>query len=67
MGGARLAYCATAPSEEVASGAYLSAPNAKSQATTIADGFSDAPVSKEAQDEALAARLWERSAAIVGV
>ena len=67
VGGARLAYCATASADEVPSGSYLSAPNAKSQATTRADGFGDAAVSKEARNDDLATRLWERSALEAGL
>jgi len=67
VGGARLAYVATAGAAEVPSGSYLSAPSATSRATNKADGFGDARVSTEAQDDALAARLWERSAEVVGL
>ena len=49
------------------SGAYLSAPSARSKAATRADGFDDAKVSKEAQDDRVASTLWERSAAAVGL
>ena len=67
VGGARLAYLATAGDDEVPSGSYLSAPAATSTAATKAEGFDDAAVSEEAQDDALAARLWERSAQLVGL
>ena len=67
VGGERLAYMATASDEEVSSGSYFSAPSATSKASTRADGFDDAPVSKEAQDEALAAKLWEASMEAVGL
>jgi len=67
VGGARLAYLATAPEEEVPPGSYLSAPAATSAAATVADGFGPAAVSREAQDKELAARLWERSSAVVGL
>ena len=36
-------------------------------AATVADGFGPAAVSREAQDKELAARLWERSSAVVGL
>ena len=48
-------------------GSYLSAPAATSKAATRAEGFDDTPVSKEAQDEALAAALWRRSSELVGL
>ncbi|EOD11235.1 hypothetical protein EMIHUDRAFT_76865 [Emiliania huxleyi CCMP1516] len=67
VGGARYAYLATAPEEEVPPGSYLSAPAATSAAATVADGFGPAAVSREAQDKELAARLWERSSAVVGL
>ena len=67
VGGARLAYLATADEDEVPSGSYLSAPSATSTAATDADGFDAAPVSAEASDDDLAARLWERSAEVVGL
>ena len=67
VGGARLAYMATAPEAEVPSGSYLSAASATSKAITRSEGFDEAPVSKEARDEALAARLWERSAEVLGL
>jgi len=67
VGGARLAYVATAPEAEVPSGSYLSAASATSKAATRAEGFDEAQVSKEARDDALAARLWERSAEVVGL
>ena len=67
VGGARLAYAATASEVEVPSGSYLSAPAATSKAATRAEGFEDARVSKEAQDDALAAALWLRSAELVGL
>ena len=67
VGGARLAYAATASDGEVPSGSYLSAPSATSKAATRADGFDAARVSTEAQDDAKAARLWERSAEVVGL
>ena len=65
VGGARLAYMATASEGEVPSGSYLSAPSATSTATCREEGFDAAAVSTEAQDDALAARLWERSAELV--
>jgi len=65
VGGARLAYMATA--EGVPSGSYLSAAAATSKATTLAEGFATATVSKEARDDGLASRLWERSAEVVGL
>ena len=65
VAGERLAYMAT--SADVKSGEYLSAPSATSKAASKADGFDVANISKEARDAALAARLWERSAALVGI
>ena len=65
VAGERLAYMAT--SADVKSGEYLSAPSATSKAASKADGFDNANISKEARDAALAARLWERSAELVGV
>jgi len=65
-GGARLAYMATAPEEEVPSGSYFSA-EVGSRAFTKEDGFDDASVSIEASDDDLAARLWFKSTEIVGL
>ena len=65
VGGARLVYLATADEGEVPSGSYLSAASATSQATTRSDGFDQAQISTEAQDDALAKLLWERSAELV--
>eukprot|EP00316_Scyphosphaera_apsteinii_P023657 CAMPEP_0119336224 /NCGR_PEP_ID=MMETSP1333-20130426/91356_1 /TAXON_ID=418940 /ORGANISM="Scyphosphaera apsteinii, Strain RCC1455" /LENGTH=333 /DNA_ID=CAMNT_0007346981 /DNA_START=45 /DNA_END=1046 /DNA_ORIENTATION=+ len=67
VGGSRLAYLATASEEEVPHGSYFSAPAATSRATSRAEGFKEAKISKEANDDALAARLWERSAQLVGL
>jgi len=67
VGGERLVYVATAMETEVPSGTYLSAASATSRAATRAEGFGDAKISKEASDDDLAARLWERSSAVVGV
>jgi len=63
VGGERLAYVAT--SDDVPRGAYLSAETG-SKATTYAEGFDDGLISPEGQDEALAARLWDRSRELVG-
>ena len=62
VGGARLAYVATAT--DLARGAYLSAETG-SRAATYADGFDDGLISPEGADAALAARLWDRSRALV--
>ena len=62
VGGERLAYVAT--SNEVPRGAYLSAETG-SKAATYAEGFDDGLISPEGQDEALAARLWDRSRELV--
>ncbi|KAH8075182.1 ubiquitinyl hydrolase [Aureococcus anophagefferens] len=62
VGGARLAYVATA--DGLARGAYLSAETG-SRAVTFADGFDDGPISPEGADAGLAARLWERSRELV--
>mmetsp|Transcript_61920 Transcript_61920/g.110091 ORF Transcript_61920/g.110091 Transcript_61920/m.110091 type:complete len:153 (+) Transcript_61920:3-461(+) len=67
VGGSRLAYMATAAEDEVPSGSYLSAPAATSKAATRAEGFDMAQISKEASDDALAAKLWESSAQAVGL
>ncbi|KAJ1447937.1 hypothetical protein M885DRAFT_540997 [Pelagophyceae sp. CCMP2097] len=64
VGGARLAYMATAPDSEVPPGSYLSAKTG-SKGVTVADGFEPAAVSAEAADAALAAKLWDASAAAV--
>ena len=66
VGGARLAYLATASEAQVPSGSYLST-KATSKATTVEEGFEQAQVSKEAQDDKLAARLWQRSAEAVSI
>eukprot|EP00629_Pelagomonadales_sp_RCC1024_P017814 CAMPEP_0119269676 /NCGR_PEP_ID=MMETSP1329-20130426/6989_1 /TAXON_ID=114041 /ORGANISM="Genus nov. species nov., Strain RCC1024" /LENGTH=317 /DNA_ID=CAMNT_0007269677 /DNA_START=273 /DNA_END=1222 /DNA_ORIENTATION=- len=57
VGGERLAYMATA---DLPSGSYLSA-DTGSRAASIADGFDDGLISKEGSDDALAAKLWDRS------
>ena len=67
VGGARLSYMATASEYEVPSGSYLSAASATSKASTRAEGFEQAAISREAQDDVVAARLWERSAEVVGL
>ena len=54
-----------ATSEDVPRGAYLSAETG-SKAATYADGFDDGLISPEGQDDALAARLWDRSRELVG-
>lgn len=64
VGGARLAYMAT--SDEVPSGSYLSA-EVGSKGASMSDGFEATVVSKEASNDDLAARLWDRSAEIVGI
>ena len=63
VGGERLAYVAT--SDDVPRGAYLSAETG-SKAATYAEGFDDGLISPEGQDDALAARLWDRSRELVG-
>ena len=63
VGGERLAYVAT--SDDVPRGAYLSAETG-SKAAMYADGFDDGLISPEGQDDALAARLWDRSRELVG-
>lgn len=65
VGGDRLAYLATASDEEVPAGSYLSGPTG-SKGYTRADGFDDGLISPEGLDEALAGRLWKRSAELVG-
>ena len=67
VGGARLSYMATADETEVPSGSYFSAPSATSKAATVADGFAAARVSKEALDDELAPKLWERSLEVVAL
>lgn len=64
VGGARLAYVATDGS--LPRGCYLSAPTG-SRAATVADGFAEGSVSPEGRDDALAARLWDRSRALVNL
>lgn len=66
VGGGRLAYMATADDTEVPNGSYFSAPT-KSKALTKSDGFDQGTISKEASDDVLAARLWDRSLEIVGL
>lgn len=61
----RLAYLATAPQTElIPDGSYFCAPN-KSKATTPEGGFAITPVSKEASNDDLAERLWEKSLEVV--
>lgn len=66
VGGARLAYMATASDDEVPSGSYYSA-EVTSRASSKAEGFDLASVSQEGSDEELSAKLWEASAKIVGL
>ena len=67
MGGGRLAYMATATDDQVPNGSYLSAPSSTSKAVSRTEGFAPAKISVEASDEVLGARLWDRSAELVGV
>lgn len=67
VGGERLAYMATSDDTEVPSGSFFSADKVGSKATIKADGFDDTVVSKEALDNSLASKLWDRSTEIVGV
>lgn len=64
VGGERLAYMAT--SENIPSGSYFSA-EAGSKAITPEDGFDDTVVSKEAMNDELSVKLWDRSIEIVGL
>jgi light-dependent protochlorophyllide reductase len=66
VGGERLAYMATAGDEEVPTGSYFSA-EVGSKAATRADGFDNDDVSKEASNDKLAAKLWDRSLEILGM
>lgn len=66
VGGERLAYMALADETEVPSGSYLSG-EVGSRGSCVAEGFCQSEVSKEASDDALAANLWDASAAIVGL
>ena len=62
VAGDRLAYMATAPN--LKSGSYFCAP-AKSLGTTPEDGFVETAVSKEASNNILAIKLWQKSLEIV--
>jgi protochlorophyllide reductase len=65
VGGDRLVYMATTESDNVIpSGSYFSAPT-KSRAVRKEDGFQQTTVSKEASDDNLASRLWDKSAEVV--
>mmetsp|Transcript_27774 Transcript_27774/g.65196 ORF Transcript_27774/g.65196 Transcript_27774/m.65196 type:complete len:360 (-) Transcript_27774:120-1199(-) len=66
VGGARLAYMATASDDEVPNGSYYSG-DTKSRATCKADGFDQASISIEASDDALSTKLWDRSMEVVGL
>ena len=66
IGGARLAYMALADETDAPSGSYYST-EPKSKAIKKSEGFDQASISKEASDDALAARLWDSSAEILGV
>jgi light-dependent protochlorophyllide reductase len=66
VGGDRLAYLATASDEAVPSGSYLSAPTG-AKGFTREEGFDDGLISAEASDDAKAAKLWELTAAAVGL
>jgi len=67
VGGDRLAYVATSVDlpQSCPNGSYLSAPGAKSRAASVQDGFTARPVSKEASDGELAAKLWDTSLEVV--
>ena len=60
VGGARLAYLATASDTEVPSGSYFSAATG-SRAASRVEGFEEGVVSPEGADEAKAATLWDRT------
>ncbi len=64
VGGARLVYMATTPN--IQNGSYFCAP-VKSKATTpdMENGFVPTEVSKDASNDQLAARLWEKSFEVV--
>ena len=66
VGGERLAYAATAPDSEVPPGSYLAA-SVGSRAATVEGGFEQGVISSEGSDDALAERLWELSASVVGL
>jgi len=62
IAGDRLVYMATAPN--LKSGVYYCAP-AKSRGTMPENGFVATPVSKDASNDALAAKLWQKSLEVV--
>ena len=64
VGGARLAYMATAA---LPSGTYLAPSEVGSKGTTLDDGFTAGIISAEARDDRLAKLLWERSEELVGL
>ena len=57
---------ALADETDAPSGSYYST-EPKSKAIKKSEGFDQASISKEASDDALAARLWDSSAEILGV
>mmetsp|Transcript_39545 Transcript_39545/g.40095 ORF Transcript_39545/g.40095 Transcript_39545/m.40095 type:complete len:146 (-) Transcript_39545:453-890(-) len=65
VGGDRLAYMATASDNDVPSGSYYTA-DTGSRAVKLEDGFGPGIVSREAADEDLGRRLWEKSVLLVG-
>ena len=66
VGGQRLAFMATASDADVPPGSYFSGPTG-SRGFSREDGFTDGTISNEGLDDALAARLWERSIELVGL
>jgi light-dependent protochlorophyllide reductase len=66
VGGARLAYAATASDTEMPAGSYFSSATTGGRGAMPADGFTDGTISKEASDDGKAVSLWELSAALVG-
>jgi len=67
VGGARLAFVATAGREEIPDGSYLSSPTGESSTNVDKEGLVPATVSIEASNESLASKLWDRSGEIVGL
>jgi len=67
-GGLSLAYMATSPDTKTQGQYYISPPrSSKYGEAAFGKEFCVGPVSKEAQDDVKAKRLWELSAKLVGI
>jgi protochlorophyllide reductase len=68
QGGASLVYMATSPNTNTQGNYYVSPPgSSKYGEEAFGREFMVGPVSKEAQDDAKAKKLWELSETLVGI